>query len=129
MLADRRLKMREIYETVGISKNCVANILHYMSARWVPRLLTPDNKRNREIISEQCLTLFKSNPKEFMSRFVTVDEAWIHWYTPETKEQSKRWTSPDERVSRTLLHIIKKYTFLNVDTYKCSYNLTHPCFI
>jgi len=27
---------------------------------------------------------------------VTVDETWIHWYTPETKEQSKQWTSPGE---------------------------------
>jgi len=64
-----------------------------MSARWVPRLLTPDNKTT----SEQCLTLFKRNPKEFMRRFVTVDEKWVHWYTPETKKQSKQWISPDER--------------------------------
>jgi len=35
-------------------------------------------------------------PKEFLRRFVTVDETWIHWYTPETKEQSKQWTSPGE---------------------------------
>jgi len=42
------------------------------------------------------LTLFKRNPKEFLHRLVTVDETWIHWYTPETKEQSKQWTSPGE---------------------------------
>jgi len=59
----------------------------------VPRLLTPDKKRNRETPSEQCLTLFKRNSKEFLRRFVTVDETWIHWYTPETKAQSKQWTS------------------------------------
>ena len=69
---------------------CVDHILHEilgmrkMSARWVSRLLTPDNKRNRETTSEQCLslTLFKRNPKEFLRRFVTVDETWIHWYRP-----------------------------------------------
>jgi len=27
---------------------------------------------------------------------VTVDETWIHWYTPESKEQSKQGTSPGE---------------------------------
>jgi len=59
-------------------------------------MLTPDNKRNRETTSEQCLPLYKRNPKEFLRRFVTVDETWIHWYTPETKEQSKQWTSPGE---------------------------------
>lgn len=102
VLADRRLKVREIAETVGISKDRVGHILHEilgmrkLSARWVPRLLTPDNKRIRETTSEQCLKLFKRNPKEFLRRFVTVDETWIHWYTPETKEQSKQWTAPGE---------------------------------
>ena len=28
---------------------------------------------------------------------MTVDKTWIHWHTPETKEQSKQWTSPGER--------------------------------
>jgi len=102
VLADRRLKMSEIAETVGMSKDRVGHVLdailgmRKLSARWVPRLLTPDNKRNRETTSEQCLTLFKRNPKEFLHRFVTVDETWIHWYTPETKEQSKQWTLPGE---------------------------------
>ena len=63
VLTDRRLKVREIAETVGISKDCVGHILHEilgmrkLSARWVPRLLTPNNKRNRETTSEQCLML------------------------------------------------------------------------
>ena len=47
--------------------------------------------------SEQCLTLFKRNPNEFLCRFVTLDEIWIHWYTPENKEQSMRWISLVER--------------------------------
>ena len=41
--------------------------------------------------------LFKRNLKEFLCHFVTVDETWIHWYTPKTKEQLKQWTSPGER--------------------------------
>jgi len=82
---------REIAETVGMSKDRVGHILleilglRKLSTRWVPRMLTADNKRNRETTSEQCLTVFKRNPKEFLRRFVTVDETWIHWYTPETK--------------------------------------------
>ena len=50
----------------------------------------------RETTSDQCLTLFKRNPKEFLRRFVTVDDTWIHWYTLETKKQSKQWTSTSE---------------------------------
>ena len=80
MLVDHRLKVREKAETVSISKDCVGRILHgilgmrKLLARWVPRLLTLDNKRNHETTSEQCLTLFERNPKEFLRRFVTVDE-------------------------------------------------------
>jgi len=46
--------------------------------------------------SKHCLDMFKRNPKEFLRRFVTVDETWIHHYTPETKEQSKQWTKSGE---------------------------------
>lgn len=106
VLADRRLKVREIAKTVGIAEGTVHHILHEelgmrkLSARWVPRLLTPENKRNRETTSASCLALFQRNPAEFLRRFVTVDETWIHWYIPETKEQSKQWTSPDERAPK-----------------------------
>ena len=29
----------------------------------------------------------------FFLRFITVDETWIYYFTSETKEQSKQWTS------------------------------------
>ena len=57
VLADHRLKVRERAETIGISKDCVGHISHEilgmrkLLARWVPRLLTPVNKRNRETTS------------------------------------------------------------------------------
>jgi hypothetical protein len=47
------MKMREIVETIGISKESVGYILHKeldmkkLRARWVPRLLTADQKRTR----------------------------------------------------------------------------------
>ncbi|CAH2087519.1 unnamed protein product [Euphydryas editha] len=109
---DRRLKVREVAETVGISKDRLGHILlkilgmRKLSARWVPRLLTANNKCNRETTSEQCLTLFKRNPKEFLHRFVIVHELWIHWYTPDTKEQSKQRTSPDEHAPKKVMTIL-----------------------
>lgn len=95
VLKDRRLKVREIAETCMMSYERVQNILHqhlYMEklcARWVPRLLTVDQKLIRKNISTANLALYKRNPSEFLRRFVTVDETWVHHYTPETKEQSK----------------------------------------
>ena len=67
-----------------------------LSARWVPRLLTVDHKRDRVTISKQCLEMFQRNPDESLRPFITVDETWIHYFTHETKEQSKQWTLPGE---------------------------------
>ena len=60
LLDDRRMKVREIAETTGISKERVGCILHEeldmkkLCARWVPRLLTADQKCTRMKISEEC---------------------------------------------------------------------------
>jgi len=43
-------------------------------------------------ISEQCLERFNKTKTEFVRRFITTDETWIHHYTPESKQQSKQWT-------------------------------------
>jgi histone-lysine N-methyltransferase SETMAR len=61
VLDDRWMKVRGIAETIGISKERVGYILHKnldmkkLCAKWVPRLLTADQKRTRMKISEQCL--------------------------------------------------------------------------
>jgi hypothetical protein len=43
-------------------------------------------------ISEQCLERLNKNKTDFVRRFITMDETWIHHYTPESKQQSKQWT-------------------------------------
>jgi histone-lysine N-methyltransferase SETMAR len=64
VLDDRWMKVREISETIGISKERVGYILHEeldmkkLCARWVPRLLTADQKHTRMKMSEQCLERF-----------------------------------------------------------------------
>jgi hypothetical protein len=35
---------------------------------------------------------FNKNKTDFVCRFITMDETWIHHYTPESKQQSKQWT-------------------------------------
>ena len=86
-----------------------------LSTRWVPFLLTAENKRNHVTDSMAGLALFRHNPSEFLSRYITVDETWIHFHTPETKEHSKKWTVSDEpgfsRCERNHLHwLLEKRT-------------------
>ena len=71
VMEDHGIKVREIAEMIEISVGAVHNILHEkleikkMCARWVPRLLTIDQKRTRKDISEQYLTVLKRNVKSF----------------------------------------------------------------
>jgi histone-lysine N-methyltransferase SETMAR len=98
VLDDRRMQVREIAVTIGISKERVGYILHeelimkMLCAIWVPRLLTAVQKHTCMKSSEQCLERFNKNKTNFMRRFITRDETWIHHYTPESKQQSKQWT-------------------------------------
>jgi len=98
VLDDRQMKAREIAETTSISKERVGYILHEelnmkkLCARWVPRLLTADQKRTHMKISEQCLECFNKNTTDFVRCFITMDETWLHHYIPESKQQSKQWT-------------------------------------
>ena len=62
----------------------------------MPRLLTPDQKRQCVEDSEHCLELFKRGKKDFLRRYVTMDETWIHHYTPETKRFAAKWTTAGE---------------------------------
>ena len=97
VLNDPKVKVPEIAEIVSNSNERVINILHThlcmrkLCVRWVSRLITIDQKRIRMTTSEQNLAYFNRNPKEFLRRFVTIDETWIHHYTPESREWSKQW--------------------------------------
>jgi DNA-binding Xre family transcriptional regulator len=80
VMDDRRMKVHEIAETIGISKECVGYILHEeldmkkLCARLVPRLLIADQKLTRMKISEQCLERFNKNETDFVHRFITMDK-------------------------------------------------------
>jgi len=98
VLDDWRMKVHEIVETIGISKEHVGYNLHEeldmkkLCARWVPCWLTADQKCTRMKISEQCFECIKKNKPDLVHRFITMDETWIYHYTPELKQQSKQWT-------------------------------------
>ncbi|XP_067122537.1 histone-lysine N-methyltransferase SETMAR-like [Centruroides vittatus] len=111
VLADRRLKTREIAETTGISVDRVHHILTEnlgmtkVSARLLPHLLTAEQNCVRTLMSKECLDFYQKNPQDFLHWFVTTDEMWIHYYTPETKEQSKQWkhhSSPPPKKAKTV---------------------------
>ena len=62
----------------------------------MPRLFKSDQKQQRVENSERCLELFKRGRKDFLRRYVTMDETWIRHYTPETKRSSSEWRAAGE---------------------------------
>ena len=99
---NRKMKLIEIAETLKISKERVGHIVHeYLDMRklcskWVPRELTIDQKQQRIDDSKECLELFNRNKSEFLRRYMTMDETWLHHFTPESNRQSAEWTARDE---------------------------------
>ena len=73
MLEDRRISAKSIAEQLGISRERVGSIiredldLQKLSARWVPKCLDADRKRQRCQSSEQILECFRRDQNDFLT--------------------------------------------------------------
>ena len=114
ILANCKLKLHEKAEELKISESSVFTILHeYLSMRklcskWVLRLLTVDQKQQCIDDLEHCLQLFQCKKKEFLCKYVTMDETWIHHFTPKSNRQSAEWTATGESRSKCILGCTRK---------------------
>jgi len=94
ILEDRRISPKSRAEQLGISRERVGFIIHKdlgmpkLSAKWVPKCLNADQKRQRYQSSEQYFEFFGRDPNDFLSRLVTMDEIWLYHYDPGKKQQS-----------------------------------------
>ena len=78
VLEDRRIKLWQIAEAIGISKERIGDILH----------------------NHLHMTICGDNPDDVFSRIVTVDETWIRQYDPESKQESMQWIEKGEKPPR-----------------------------
>lgn len=53
-----------------------------LSARWVPQMLTPDQKVNRLEISRTLLGHFQADTAKILRRFATEDKTSVHHFEP-----------------------------------------------
>ena len=73
ILEDRRISAKSVAEQLGISRELVGSISHEdldmrkLSAKWVPKCLNADLKRQRCQSSEQLLEFFPRDPNVFLS--------------------------------------------------------------
>ena len=90
---DARFTVRDIARKVGISISTVHLILkkhlkvRKISARWVPHLLTDEQKRQRVKVAKKLLQMF---PKFDKKQFANV---WVHYFEPVRKVSNKIWAT------------------------------------
>jgi len=104
---------------VSISKTVCHEILtenlgmHRIAAKFVPRLLTDDQKQNRVDASQELLDR-ANDDDNFLKNITTGDETWVYGYDVETKVQSTQWvskTSPRPKKSRQVRSHVKLTVF------------------
>ena len=97
ILEDHRISGKSIVEQLGIARERVGSVIYEdldmqkLSAKWVPKCLNADQKRQRCQSSEELLEFFQRNPTDFLSRLLIMDETRLYTYDPETKQQSMEW--------------------------------------
>jgi len=101
ILEDQHITVRQIAKEVKFSTGSVETIIHdhlhmhKVSARWIPKLLTSFQKRERVECSRMNLEMCQEHESKFFKRLITQDETWVYNYDPETKAQSMQWKHLD----------------------------------
>ena len=94
---DAGYTVQEIEELSGIHSSSVLKILRErlgllkICGRWVPHLLTDEQKQSRVRLASQVIEKYdKCDPRRF-EEIVTGDETWIYHFQPDSKAKNKVW--------------------------------------
>lgn len=66
-----------------------------MIVKFVPRVLTEDQKSFRVEIAEDILESINKDP-ELLERIIVGNETWVYGYDSETKAQYSQWATREE---------------------------------
>ena len=85
---DARLSVEDIASCTGISEDSVQTILkkrldlRKVCARWVPHLLTEEQKTQRLKCARELLKTYNGCNSRVISNLLTGDETWVHMFEP-----------------------------------------------
>ena len=98
---DPHSTIRELSEACDLSTGTIHSILHEdlhmrkLAARWVPHLLSEEQKKRRVACSRQLLNDFEPNGPKRLCDIVTGDETWLMFYGIPNKRCNRAWVGPD----------------------------------
>ena len=96
---DAHYTVQEIEELSGIHSSSVLKILCErlglckICTRWVPHLLTDEQKQSRVRLALQVIEKYEKRDPHRLEEIVTGDETWIYHFQPDSKAKSKVWVS------------------------------------
>ena len=99
---DARLSVRDIASCTGISEGSVQTTilkkrldLRMVCARWVPHLLTEEQKTQRLKCARELLKPYKGCNSRVISNLLTCDETTI--FEPQRRADNKQWKRKDQK--------------------------------
>ena len=97
------LSVKDIASCTGISEGSVQTILkkrldlRKVCARWVPHLLTEEQKTQRLKCARELLKTYKGCNSWVISNLLTGDETWMHMLEPQRRAGNKQWKRKDQK--------------------------------
>ena len=94
---DRRITVWQVGENFdigyGTAQDILTNVLgmRRVCARWVPRLLVPEQKTVRVQICTELQQTLSDEGDSLLNKVITCDETWFHFFEPKSKQQSSMW--------------------------------------
>ena len=98
---DVQLSVKDIASCTGISEGSVQTILkkrldlRKICARWVPQLLTEEQKTCLKCARELLKTYEDCNSR-VISNLLTGDETWVHMFEPQ-RADNNQWKGKDQK--------------------------------
>ena len=98
---DARYTVQEIEELSGIHSSSVLKILRErlglrkICARWVPHLLTDEQKQGWVRLASQVIEKYDKCDPRRLEEIVKGDETWICRFQPDSKAENKVWVSSE----------------------------------
>ena len=98
---DARYTVQEIEELSGVHSSSVLKILREqlglrkICARWVPHLLTEEQKQSRLRLVSQVIEKYDKCDPHRLEEIITSDETWIYHFQADSKAKNKVWVSSE----------------------------------
>ena len=96
------MSVKDIAST-GISEGSVQTILkkcldlRKVCARWVPHLLTEEQRTQCLKCAWELLKTYKGCNSQIISTLLTGDETWVHMFEPQRRADNKQWKRKDQK--------------------------------